>query len=57
MTRKLLFLGCNTDQVPYLEVLQNQDWKIVGSDLNRNPPGKILCNSFHNIGLSTNINL
>ena len=50
MTRKLLFLGCNTDQVPYLEVLQNQDWKIVGSDLNNEAPGKIFCDSFHNIG-------
>jgi hypothetical protein len=50
MRKKLLFLGCNYDQVPYLEVLKNQNWEIIGADLNKNAPGKHLCDKFHNIG-------
>lgn len=50
MRRKLLFLGCNYDQVPYLESINKQDWEIVGVDLNQNAPGRPLCDKFHSIG-------
>lgn len=51
MRRKLLFLGCNHDQVPYLEYIKkSQNWKIVGVDLNENAPGKLICDIFYNVG-------
>jgi len=50
MTRKLLFLGCNHAQVPYLKIIKSLDWEIVGIDLNVEPPGKVLCDKFYNIG-------
>ena len=46
MSRKLLFLGCNHNQVSYLEILREQDWFILGVDINPNAPGKTLCDSF-----------
>jgi len=50
MKKKLLFLGCNYEQIPYLEVLKNQNWEIIGTDLNKNAPGKKLCDKFYDIG-------
>jgi hypothetical protein len=48
--QKLLFLGCNDDQVPYLEALQKRNYLIVGVDKNKNAPGKKFCEKFYNIG-------
>ena len=50
MKKKLLFLGCNHSQIPYLEILKNQNWYIVGVDLNPDSPGRVMCDSFHNVG-------
>ena len=50
MRRKLLFLGCNYDQIPYLESIDKQNWKIVGVDLNQNAPGRHLCDKFYSVG-------
>ena len=50
MRRKLLFLGCNYNQVPYLDILKDKDYEIVGVDLNQNSPGRALCNKFYNVG-------
>jgi len=50
MKKKLLFLGCNHSQIPYLEVLKAQNWNIVGADLNINSPGRQLCDIFYNVG-------
>jgi hypothetical protein len=50
VSKKILFLGCNFDQIPYLEVLKDFDLEIIGVDLNKNAPGKPLCDKFHNIG-------
>tara|TARA_B100001123_G_C15306178_1_gene1022767 strand:+ start:1007 stop:1909 length:903 start_codon:yes stop_codon:yes gene_type:complete len=50
MRRKLLFLGCNLKQVPYLKILKEQDWFIVGIDLNPKAPGKSLCDNFCSTG-------
>ena len=50
MSRKLLFLGCNHNQVSYLNILRKQNWFIVGVDINSNAPGKKLCDSFYRTG-------
>jgi hypothetical protein len=48
--QKILFLGCNDSQVPYLRELQNRGLKIIGTDFNRNPPGREFCDAFFNLG-------
>ena len=48
--KKILFLGCNTDQLGYLNELKNRNYYIVGIDQNNNAPGKNLCNVFYNFG-------
>ena len=47
---KLLFLGCNHDQLPYLLELQKYKLEIIGTDMNSNAPGKELCNKFYQVG-------
>ena len=46
---KVLFLGCNYDQIPYLKELKDE-YFVIGSDLNPDAPGKIFCDKFDNIG-------
>lgn len=46
---KILVLGCNHDQVPYLKELKGK-YYIIGSDLNTDAPGKMFCDTFHNVG-------
>lgn len=50
MRNKLLFLGCNLSQIPYLDVLKTQNWYIIGVDLNPVSPGIELCDNFYNLG-------
>jgi hypothetical protein len=50
LRRKLLFLGCNYSQIPYLESIDKRDWKVVGVDLNKNAPGRNFCDKFHRVG-------
>ena len=50
MKRKLLFLGCNFSQIPYLESIDKRNWEIVGVDLNENAPGRNFCDKFHRVG-------
>ena len=47
--KKILFLGCNHDQLPYLRELKNYPYKIIGTDMNFNAPGRNLCDEFHQI--------
>ncbi|HEY4521722.1 MAG TPA: hypothetical protein VJH05_01115 [Candidatus Paceibacterota bacterium] len=47
---KLLFLGCNTDQAPYLKIAKSKGYFVVGTDLNLNAPGVSLCDKFYNVG-------
>jgi len=47
--KKILFLGCNHDQIPYLKSLKAYPFKIIGTDLNPNPPGKSLCDVFYQV--------
>ena len=46
---KILVLGCNHDQIPYLKELKNQ-FLIIGSDMNDCAPGKEYCDIFYNVG-------
>jgi hypothetical protein len=46
---KVLVLGCNHDQIPYLKELKDK-YYLIGSDLNPNAPGKIFCDKFYNVG-------
>lgn len=49
--KKVLFLGCNHDQVPYLKILsESKEYHIVGTDMNEKAPGRILCDSFFQVG-------
>ena len=50
MKKKLLFLGCNHNQVSYLKLINKNDWKLIGVDLNKDAPGKNLCDKFYNVG-------
>jgi len=45
MKSKILFLGCNHDEVPYLESLQRKGFYIVATDMNPNAPGMSLADS------------
>ena len=47
---KILFIGCNYDQLPYLAELKAREYFIVGIDKNPNAPGRNLCNFFYEIG-------
>ena len=46
---KVLVLGCNHDQVPYLKELKDKFY-VIGTDLNAEAPGKVLCDRFYNVG-------
>jgi len=37
--RKVLFLGCNPDQIPYLKEIKKLNYFVVGTDMNKNAPG------------------
>lgn len=50
MKGKLLFIGCNDNQIPYLKVINKDEWNVIGIDLNKNAPGKDICDKFYNIG-------
>ena len=47
---KILFLGCNTDQVPYLKYLKVRGLTIIGTDMNTEAPGRQFCDRFYQIG-------
>lgn len=51
---KILFLGCNHNQIPYLQELSKRNYRIIGVDLNSDAPGKSYCHSFYNIGYDDN---
>ena len=50
MNNKVLVLGCNTSQIPYIEEINKQGYKIIGVDKNIEAPGKSLCHTFYNFG-------
>lgn len=48
--KKILFIGCNSNQLPYLRILKERNYFIIGIDKNPEAPGKGLCDLFYNIG-------
>tara|TARA_B100000886_G_C20399712_1_gene481996 strand:+ start:384 stop:1286 length:903 start_codon:yes stop_codon:yes gene_type:complete len=50
MKTKVLFLGCNHNQIPYIRVLKEFNYKIIGADFNPDAPGRELCDRFYNVG-------
>jgi hypothetical protein len=44
---KVLFLGCNTDQLPYLRAAQAMGFTVIGTDMNANAPGAVLADRFY----------
>ena len=46
---KILFIGCNDDQIPYLRELKNRELYVIGTDINSKAPGLKLCDRFYNI--------
>ncbi len=46
---KILFLGCNKDQLPYLKQLKLMNFQIFGTDKNYNAIGKKLCHKFFKV--------
>lgn len=47
--KKLLFIGCNHAQLPYLLELKKYNFEIIGTDKNPSAPGKDLCNNFYQV--------
>ena len=46
---KVFFLGCNKDQIPYLQAAQKLGFKVVGTDMNPAAPGAKLADRFYNV--------
>jgi len=46
---KVLFLGCNDDQVPYLVAAQSLGFTAVGTGMNARAPGAALADRFHQV--------
>lgn len=47
---KLLFLGCNTDQLPYLKAAKEKGYEVIGTDMNEEAPGANVADRFHRVG-------
>lgn len=50
LNTKILFIGCNFNQLPYLEELRRRKYFIVGIDKNPDAVGRALCDVFYEIG-------
>lgn len=57
MKNKVLFIGCNFNQIPYLQNLSNRGFIIIGTDSNDNAPGKKYADKFYNVGYADFKNL
>jgi hypothetical protein len=48
--KKILFLGCNSNQLPYLKILKKMNFYLIGIDKNSNAPGLEFCDKCYNVG-------
>lgn len=48
--KKLLFLGCNFDQIPYLKIAKEKGYYVVGTDTNINAPGIKYLDRYYSVG-------
>ena len=47
---RVLFLGCNPNQVPYLRAARAMGFRVIGTDRNPDAPGAALADRFHAVG-------
>jgi hypothetical protein len=47
---RVLFLGCNENQLPYLRAARAQGFRVVATDRNPMAPGAMLADRFHPVG-------
>lgn len=47
LKKKVLFLGCNTDQVPYLLSARKLGFRLIATDKNPNAPGASIADKFY----------
>lgn len=47
---KVLFLGCNKNQTPYLRAAKNLGFFVIGTDLNPHAPGAAIADRFYPVG-------
>ena len=47
---KLLFLGCNFNQMPYLKIAKDKGYYVVGTDINQQAPGIPYLDKYYQIG-------
>ena len=50
MKSKILFFGCNSHQIPYMQNLKKRGYWIVATDMNNDAPGIHLADSFYHCG-------
>ncbi len=50
MKQKVMFLGCNKDQIPYLIAVKKLGFSVIGTDRNPQAPSAKLADKFHNAG-------
>jgi len=50
MANKVLFMGCNSDQVPYLKAIKALGYTVIGTDMNAKAPGAPLTDRFYKVG-------
>lgn len=54
---KVLFMGCNHNQVPYLKAAQTLGFKVIGTDINPHAPGALIADKFYPVGYNDFDNL
>ena len=47
--KKLLFLGCNFDQIPYMKIAREKGYYIIGTDLNQKAPGVSYVDKYYQV--------
>lgn len=55
--KKLLFLGCNYQQIPYLKEAKKLNFFLVGTDINKKAPGNKYLDKFYNISYEEPVEL
>jgi len=50
MKKRILFLGCNKMQIPYLREIKKLGYFVVATDINESAPGKNFADRFYTVG-------
>lgn len=54
---KVLFMGCNHNQIPYLKAAQILGYEVIGTDINPKAPGASIADKFYPVGYNDSENL